>query len=339
MLAEAGDGLKAIRQSSALALLVGLFSAQTFVSGAQGVLSVVLAKTALGGGAATVGYLNAAEGAGAIVGSVGTLALVGTRRLASVFGLGILGWGVPLIIVGIRPELALALALFLVIGFGNTLADVAGYTLLQRAVPDEILARVTGALESSVYVTVAVGALLAPFVVEAVGIRWALIAVGLVLPVVVGLTWPALRRMDTAPSAQLGERLRLVGAEPLFAPLPPPLRETIAHALEERRLAAGETLFRAGDPGDRFYLVAEGELEVAPPGEEAKVLGSGESFGEIALLRDIPRTADITARTAARLYGLDRSLFVATVTGHADSAAAAEQTIVTRLGSRGALSR
>jgi MFS family permease len=337
VVAQAVDGLKAITENGGLALLVGLFSAQTFTSGAQGVLAVVLAKTVLGGGAATVGYLNAAEGAGAIIGSIGTLGLVGTRRLATVFGLGITLWGLPLVVVGIKPELALALVLFLAIGFGNTLADVAGYTLLQRAVPDHVLARVTGALESVVYVTVAVGALAAPFIVEAVGVRWALVAVGLVLPVAVAATWPALRRLDTAPSAQLGERLRLTAAQPVFAPLPPPVLETIAHALEERELAAGEELFAVGAPGDRFYLIASGEVLALPPGEEPRVMRSGESFGEIALLRNIPRTAGISARTPARLYGLGRDLFVATVTGHADSESAAEATIASRLGTLGGL--
>jgi len=332
---SAVDGVHAVRDSAALALLIALFSAQTFVSGAEGVLTVVLAKTVLGGGAATVGYLNAAEGAGAILGSFGTLALVGTRRLATTFGLGITLWGIPLVVVAAKPERAFAIALFLAIGFGSTIADVAGYTLLQRAVPDHILARASAALETSVYVAVAVGALAAPFIVEAVGIRWTLVVVGLVLPVAVVATWRALRRLDTAPGAQLGERLRLVAAQPLFAPLPMPVRETLAHALEERDLSSGEELFPAGAPGDRFYLVAEGELLVLPPGEEPRVLGSGESFGEIALLRDIPRTAGITARTPARLYGLDGPLFIASVTGHADSEAAAEATIAARLGGAG----
>ena len=111
--------------------------------------------------------------------------------------------------------------------------------------------------------------------------------------------------------------------------------EAIAHELSEVDLAAGETLFRTGDPGDRFYIVADGEVLVTPPDGEPRVMGPTESFGEIALLRDVPRTAGVAARTAVRLYGLDRSLFVATVTGHADSEAAAEATISARLGNLG----
>ena len=136
--------LKAIAQNRGLALLVGLFAAQTFVSGALGVLNVVLAKSVLGGGAAQVGYLNAAMGLGGVVGSVGSVGLVGSRRLATMFGVGILFWGIPLIVIGAKPELVLAIVLYLALGFGNTLADVAGYTLMQRAVPDRVLARVTG---------------------------------------------------------------------------------------------------------------------------------------------------------------------------------------------------
>ena len=108
----------------------------------------------------------------------------------------------------------------------------------------------------------------------------------------------------------------------------------MANRMEERDLPAAETLFQAGDSGDLFWIIAEGEIAITPPGEEPRVLRSGDSFGEIALLRDVPRTAGAEARTSARLYGLDRDTFVAAVTGHADSEAAAEATIATRLGVR-----
>jgi MFS family permease len=331
VLQAASDGIRAIAGNRSLALLVGLFTAQTFVCGALTVLTVLLARQTLGAGAAAVGYLNSAIGVGGIVGSVGSLGLVGSRRLATTFGIGVVLWGAPLVVIGIHPALALALALLAVVGFGNTLVDVAGFTLLQRAVPDQVLARVTGAMDSLILASVAAGAFVAPFVVRWAGIRWTFVAAGCVLPVTVALAWRALRRLDTGPGAQLGERLRVVGAVPILAPLPSVLLERVAHELVEVDLAAGETLFEAGDHGDRFWIIAGGGVEIAPPGEEPKVLGPGESFGEIALLRDVPRTATATARAATRLYGLDRDLFVAAVTGHADSTAAAEATIVARL--------
>jgi CRP-like cAMP-binding protein len=118
-----------------------------------------------------------------------------------------------------------------------------------------------------------------------------------------------------------------------MAPLPAAQLEAIAESLEERDVDAGTSLFRLGDAGDRFWIIAAGEVLITPPDRVPLVLSTGESFGEIALLRDVPRTASADAQTAARLLGLERDLFIAAVTGHADSSAAAEATIATRLGS------
>jgi MFS family permease len=295
---------------------------------------VLLSKDSLGTGDSGVGYLNSAFGVGSIVGSAVTLGLVGSRRLATTFGIGVVLWGLPLVVVGIRPTLWISLSLFVFLGLGNTLVDVAGYTLLQRAVPDHVLARVTGALGSVMMAAVGAGAFLAPFLVEWIGIRWTFVVSGLILPVLVAATWTRIRGLDTGPGAQLGERLRLIGMQPMLAPLPYTLREAMANRMEERDLGAETKLFDAGDPGDLFWIIAEGEIAILPPGEDPRVLRSGESFGEIALLRDVPRTAGAASRTAARLYGLDRDTFVAAVTGHSDSEAAAEVTIATRLGVR-----
>ncbi len=331
IVAAAADGVRAIASDRDLALLVGTFGAQTFVCGALGVLTVLLSKTTLGTGDTGVGYLNSAFGAGAIAGSVGSLALIGSRRLATTFAFGVVLWGIPLVGIGLRPALGSALALLVLVGFGNALVDVAGFTLLQRAVPDRVLARVTGALQSLMLAAAGAGALAAPLVARAVGIRWTYVTAGCILPALVAVSWGRFRRLDRGATAQLGERLRLVGAQPILSPLPPQLHEAIAHQLEEVDLATGANLFAAGDHGDRFWIIAEGEITISPPGEDARVLGSGDSFGEIALLHGVPRTAGATATAAARLYGLNREAFVAAVTGHAESHAAAEATIASRL--------
>ena len=333
VLAAALDGLHAITSSSSLLLFVSLFIAQTFVAGALGVLTVVLATTELGLGPSAVGYLNSAIGIGGIVGSVGSVAIVGHRKLASVFGFGVILWGIPLVLIGAHPSLALALVLLAVLGFGNTFVDVAGLTLLQRAVPDRVLARVTGTLESLILASVAAGALVAPFIVQAIGVRWTFAAFGCVLPVAAAISWRRLSILDTGPGAQLGERLRLLEGVPLMSPLPAAQLEAIANDLEEVEVAGGTSLFRLGDPGDRFWIVASGEIVITPADREPVTLSAGDSFGEIALLRDVPRTASADALTEARLYGLERDLFIGAVTGHADSSAAAEATIATRLGS------
>jgi CRP-like cAMP-binding protein len=119
---------------------------------------------------------------------------------------------------------------------------------------------------------------------------------------------------------------------PIFAPLPPAIVEHLALSLEPVAVSAGTEIIRQGESGDRFYLVADGELAVSMDGRETARLGSGDSFGEIALLRDVPRTATVSAKTDALVYGLDRDEFIAAVTGHAESADAADAVIARRLG-------
>ena len=128
------------------------------------------------------------------------------------------------------------------------------------------------------------------------------------------------------------DRVRLLRRSPIFAPLPLATIEWLSSRLIPVHLNAGETLFRQGEHGDRFYLIEAGELEVSPDGSPPKVEGPGEALGEIALLRDIPRTASVRACTDAELYALERDDFLGAVTGHAGSAEAAEAVIGARLG-------
>ena len=131
------------------------------------------------------------------------------------------------------------------------------------------------------------------------------------------------------PEAELALLRRI----PVFAPLPPVTLEQLASHFAHVQVPAGEAVFRQGDPGDRFYVIADGEVMVAPVGRPAVALRPGGSFGEIALLRDVPRTATVIARTDAMLLALERDVFIAAVTGHAPSAAAADAVIATHLGS------
>jgi CRP-like cAMP-binding protein len=95
--------------------------------------------------------------------------------------------------------------------------------------------------------------------------------------------------------------------------------------------ASGEAVIREGDIGDFFYAIADGEVTVSKRGEPVAVLGRGDCFGEIALLRDVPRTATVTARTPLQLDALDKTSFLAAVTGHDPSARAAEALVHARL--------
>jgi predicted MFS family arabinose efflux permease len=332
ILREALAGFRAIAAERRLRLLVGLYGAQTLAAGILRVLLVVTALQVLDLGPSGVGFLNSAVGIGALAGMLVMLTLIGTSRLAVVFRLGILLWGVPLALLGIWPSVAAALVLLGILGVGNTLVDVAGLTLLQRAAPDEVRARVFGVLESVFLGTIAIGAILAPLLTSALGARGALVAAGGGLSVLVLLFWRPLSAAD-ATAAVPESTLALLRGIPIFAPLPPMTLEQLASRLLRVHVPAGEIIFRQGDPGDRFYVIGDGEVEIALDGGPPKTLGRGGYFGEIALLRNVPRTATVTTRTEVELYVLERDVFIAAVTGHAPSAEAADAVIATHLGS------
>lgn len=236
-----------------------------------------------------------------------------------------LRWPAPLT----RTDPWVAFLAFGLVGVGNTIVDVAGDTLLQRAVPDAVLARAFAAMESVILIAVALGSVAAPVLIDLIGDRGTLIVVGGLLPVAAALSWRPLAAMDrVAPPPEL-ELLRRVL---LFAPLPPATLEYLAERLTKRRLRAGEPVFRAGEQGDRFYVIAEGVVEVTPVGGQPSELGAGDFFGEIALLRDVPRTADVVAKTDVEVLELEGADFVLAVAGHAEASRAADSVVGTRLG-------
>lgn len=328
---DAVAGFRAILAAADLRLLVGLYAVQAFVGGAFNVLLVVSALELLGLGESGVGFLNAAFGVGGVLGAVVALALLARRRLASDFMLGIALWGVPLMLIGVWPNAAAAVVLLGLIGIGETLVEVAGPTLLQRSVPDAVLARVFGALESLIVTMIGVGGLAAPGLIALIGIRGALVCTGLVLPVLAVVVWRRLASIDRAHVLPQRE-LELLRGVPIFALLPGPSLEQVAAELRPVAFDAGHDVIRQGDRGDRFYVVADGDLDVRVDGRQIGTLGPGDFFGEIALVRNVPRTARVTARSDVQLYALARDEFVAAVTGHAPSAEAAHAVVAARLG-------
>jgi MFS family permease len=312
-------------------LLVGTIGAQTLVAGALIVFVPVVALGYLDVGEQGLGTIYSALGVGGVAGAVGAAALVGRRRLTPSFLVGTVLWGAPLALLAAGESFAVALVLFGIVGLANTVADVSSYTLLQRAVPDAVLARVFGILESIILGTVALGGVLASTLTEAFGLRTALVCFGVFLPLVVAVTWRSLLAID-AESPVPALELELLRGVPFLGALPPPTLESLAARLEPARFAARERIFSQGDPGDRFYVIAEGEAEVAVDGEVAQTLASGDSFGEIALLRDVPRTATVAAKGDVLLYGLERDEFLNAVAGHAPARQAALAVVEARLG-------
>jgi MFS family permease len=304
-------------------LLVALLAGQALGVGALDVLFVALAMDALDIGETGVGLLNSALGLGGVVGALGAGALAIRSSLPRWVAVGILLWGGGLAIASSLPQAGVVFVLVAAAGAGRGLMDVAGRTLLQRIAPPDALSRVFGLLEGLSMGGLTVGAALAPFLVERFGISMALVAVGGLLPVTLVLTLPPLMRLDALAPRHL-RAMGLLHAIPFFAPLPSLSLGRVANALERVNAAAGAVVVRQGEPGDRFYVIDEGVVSVTVDGRPVRELGPGDFFGEIALLRDVPRTASVTARDAVWLYALRRQEFLSAVRSRPASAHAAE---------------
>ena len=331
LVAEAAEGVRAIVRNRDLALLNGLAVAQTFTRGALTVFTVVVALNLLRTGEPGVGTLTAAIGAGAVIGSLIASLLVASRRLAQWFDIGIALWGLPIALIPLFPFQATALALLACVGVGNALVDVGLYTLMARLAPDEVLARSFGLQESVVSLTVGLGAVIASLLIDLTSVNIALVAVGVLCPVLAVAAWRRLRRLDRYIGV-VDKEIELLQSVPMLQPLPLPAIEQLARGLEPVHVFAGQAVFRQGDPADRFYVIEKGRAEVIGDGRLVATLGSGEGFGEIGLLRRVPRTATVRAATDLELYALRCDRFLPVVTGYPLSAREAGTSVETMLG-------
>jgi hypothetical protein len=323
-------GFRAIGADRRLQVIIGLVGAQMLVLGAVEVVIVVDAIRILHAGNAGVGWLNTGLGIGGLLAGLLGVALAARKRLAGDLRLGLVVFGGALAILAATTNFTVALVLFGVMGAGSTLVDVTGMTLLQRAAPAEVVGRVFGVLQSTMLAMVALGSLVTPLLIATLGPRVTFVAAGLLLPLAVVPTWRRLTEID-ATARVATEPLELLRAIPIFAPLPVPVLERLASLATEVRTPAQSAVFEQGAGGDRFYVIAEGTAGVEIDGTQTSTLGTGEFFGEIALLRDIPRTATVRALEDLRLYALERDDFIAAVTGHAPSREAADSVVGSRL--------
>ena len=322
-------GLRAVVTEPNPRMVVVLVGAQTLVRGALNVLIVVATFRLLGVDRAWVGYLAAAIGAGGVLGAFVSPALAG-RRLAIPFGVGLILWGLPIALIAAWPDPTVALALLAVVGFGNSIEDVSAYTLLQRMVRDELLTRVFGVLFAFAVVGLGLGSIAAPALVAAFGVRGALIATGSFLVVATLVAWSRLVAIDAVAPPPARE-LSLLSVVPLFEPLSVAAKEHLASRLGARSVRAGATIVSEGEPGDYFYIVVEGHADVTIRGAHVRSQGPGDYFGEIALLRNVPRTATVTAREQMELCTIRREDFLAVVTGHPTVRMAGEAVVRERL--------
>jgi MFS family permease len=327
---ELKEGFATVSRTPALRVVIFLTTAEEIVFGALEVLLVVLAIRILHAGNAGYGWLNTAMGIGSVAGAFVVAAIAARRRLAGGFALGILLWGLALCGAAALSTLAPALFLLGVVGSAAILVQVTSVTLLQRSADNEVLGRVFAVLESLMLAGTAVGALVASGLVSWLSPRGALIATGAFLPVLLVPLWPSLRRIDE--DARIAEEpLELLRKIEIFAQLPEAVLERLAAGATLVSTAAGQVVVSRGEPGRHFYAIATGRAVVELEDGQTRDLEPGDYFGEIALLRDVPRTATVRAVDELRLYAIERDEFLAAVTGHAPTLAAAEGVVVSRM--------
>lgn len=331
IVSEVLAGFSAIGRQPALRVMIGLIAAQHAFAGAVQVFIVVASVELLGFGTSGVGILNSAIGVGAFIGAIVALSLTGARRLSPAFMFGIVLLGVPLIILGFWSAAVTGILLFGLIGIGSSIVDVSGLTLIQRAVPDQVLARVFGVIQMLMLSAMGLGAAAAPVLISLFGVEGAIIATGAFLPALVVLVGRKVARIDAAAERPDPDELRILGTVPIFSPLPGVTLEQLAGRLVPLRLEPDTVVIKEGDAGDRFFIIAEGTVQVSEYGRPIADLSAGGYFGEIALIRDVARTATVTTKTQTVLYALDRDDFLAAVTSHAPSAEAAEEVVSSRL--------
>jgi len=322
LMAQAAEGIRAVVQDRNLSLLIGLGAAQAFTRGALTVFSVVVAFDLLGIGAPGVGTLTAAIGAGAVIGSLAASLLAGSGRLAQWFAVGVALWGLPLVLIPFFSSPAAVWILLAFVGVGNALVDLGAFTLMARLAGDEVLARVFGVMESLIALAVGLGAIAGSLLIELSGVRTALIVVGSLCPLLVLVALRPLKRLDRNIGVE-DKEIGLLRAVPMLRPLPLPAIEQLARGLEPVSVPAGRAVFRQGDPADRYYVIEDGVADVLGDGHLVTKLGPGDGFGEVALLRRVPRTATVRAATDLRLQTLTSDRFLPVVTGFSPSARAA----------------
>ena len=320
---DLAGGIRIYPATPGTGTLLALAFAQTLVRGALTVLVVVLAVDVLDTGEPGVGWLSAALGLGGLAGGFLAVRVVRGRWLARWSPLGVAGWGLPLIPLLVVDSVPLALALFALVGVANAMLDVGEFTALQRALPAAAIGRGLGVLETVALVGMGLGAALAPAALAVTDVQGVFFGAGLFLVVAAVAGW--------RPTSALDRRLPMPGREvavlrglPMFAPLPLVTVEYLATRLEEACFEDGTVVVREGEPGSLFYVIVEGDAVASVQGRPLRTMGSGDGFGEIALLRDVPRTATVVARGALQTLTLYREDFLAALSANVDSASAAD---------------
>jgi hypothetical protein len=294
--------------------------------GAFDLLCVILAVDYLHMGPGGAGFLNAALGGGALLAGFVTAFLVGRRHLANTLTVTLSIAVVALALIGAIRSVAPVILLIGTVGLAGAVFDVTGRTLLQRSAPSDAIAGAFSILEALMDSGLVMGAVLVRVAIAIGGLKAALIAPAVVALLLIGGLWRQIQKVDAAATIPQVE-IQLLRAISIFAALPAPSLEGVARDLEALEVSQGTVVIKEGERGDCYYAIADGELAVTLDNQFLRTVSRGDGFGEIALIRDVPRSATVTAATDASLYTLDRERFIQAITGHATTISTVERVI------------
>jgi hypothetical protein len=326
MVRDVVEGGAALARIGRPAGMVAIAFAQTFVRGALLVLMIVLALDTLALGDDSIGWLNAAIGFGGLAGAAAASRIVRMTSLGRCFVAGAAGWGVGVLALSGAPTGATAFGALVLVGVANAFQDAPAFILMPRILGPELAGRALGAFELVVMTGMGLGALAAPALADWLGVRVALLVLGAGLCLLAtAYTSPFVTIDRNSPTPR--PEAAILRELPMFAPLPLVVMEQLALDVEPHSFRDGDVVVREGGRGDLFYVVTQGTAAVSVEGTSRPALGPGDGFGEIALLRDVPRTATVTATGPLEVLTLDRDRFLSALaanqvsTEHAESLA------------------
>ena len=323
----AGSNLLLAVRNPQIRVLLTLHTFYFVLIGALDLLCVILAVDYLHMGPGGPGFLNAALGAGALLAGFVTAFLVGRRHLANTLTVALSLAVLALALIGALPRVAPAILLIATVGLAGAVFDITGRTLLQRSAPSDAIAGSFSILEALMDTGLALGAVLVRVAIAIGGLKAALFAPAILAFVLIAGLWRRIHKIDAAATMPQVE-IQLLRSISIFAPLPAPSLESVARDLEPLTLSEGTIVIKEGERGDCYYAVAEGELAISRGGENLQMISRGDGFGEIALIRDVPRQATVIATTDVSLYTLQKEPFIQAVTG-TRGATATVRTIIT----------
>ena len=312
-------GIRAVARRPVLRWsMLGVYG-QVLTRGLLNPLTVVASIELLGMGEAGVGLLSAALGLGGFLGAVFAVSLTRADKLVRTQSAALAYWGAPIAVIGLIANPFVGLAAMVVTGVANAVYDVAIITIFQRGSTNQERAAVFSVFEGIAGLGLVTGSLLAPVLLAAFGVHGALAIAGSILPILAVIIYGRVGATDKV-SVVDEDLVRLVRKVDVFAELPLTALERLAAGMTPVAAALGAVLVREGEPGDTFVIVASGEVEVTVGGKPMDRLGPGAGFGEIALLRQSPRTATVTALSPVTGYAVDSGTFACAVSGPATAA-------------------